>query len=172
MGVFLCEFESRHPHSMTEADYSASVFLLWVSALGSSLSSARCPRYVLALWLIVSRLSFVRCSHQPFFCPMATVVLCYVGGYQLAVFCLVWPSAFFLPDVHGGALLCWWLSACCLLVSVAISPFLARCPRHIVALWLITSHLPFVGVAISPFLARCPRYVFALCLIISQLSFA
>ena len=119
--------------------------------------SARCPRYVLALWLITSQFSFGQGGHQPFFCPMSTAYCCSVSDYQSVVFWSVCPSALFLPDVHGGALLCWWLSACCLLVSVAISPFLARCPQCVLALRLIVSHLPFVNVPISLFSARWSR---------------
>ncbi len=59
--------------------------------------SARCPRYVFALCLIISQLSFAYCGHQPFSCPMSTVCSCSVADCQSVVFCQCGHRPFSCP---------------------------------------------------------------------------
>ncbi len=87
---------------------------------------------------------FGRCGHQPFSRPMSTLLFCSVCGYQFVVFWPVWPSALFPADVHVAVLFCLWLSICCLLAGVAISPFFVRCPRCCFVMSVIVNLLSFV----------------------------
>ena len=97
------------------------------------------------MWLIVNLLLALVRVHQPVSRPMSTLLFCSVCGYQFVAYCPACPSAHFSSDVHVVALSYRWLSTCCLLAGVSISPFF--CPM---------STLLFCYVGGYQFVVFCP----------------
>ncbi len=147
--------------------------------------------------VIVNLLLALMRVHQPVSRPMSTLLFCYVGDCQFVAclgacpsahflsdvhvavcyvvdcqFVAFWPacpSARFPSDVHGVALSYRWLSTCCLLSSVSISPFFVRCPRCCFVMSVFINLLSFGRCGHQPFSRPMSTLLFVMSVIVNLL---
>ena len=99
------------------------------------------------------------------------VAVCYVVDCQFVACLGACPSARFPSDVHVAVLFCLWLSICCLLSGVSISPFFVRCPRCCFVISLAINLLPFGRCVHQPVFCPMSTLLFVMWLIVNLLSF-